>query len=77
MYVKRKLQVVVFFRKGNSLCLGAYQSADRLGQKNRYNSYCSQLLIVFLHQGRINANLSRCKCRSGDKVESGIAEKPR
>ena len=33
MYVKgKKLQVVVFFRKGNSLCLGAQQSADRLGR---------------------------------------------
>lgn len=43
-------------------------------QNNKYNSYCSQLLIVFLHQDRINANLSRCKCGSGDKVESGVAE---
>jgi len=56
MYVREKLQVVVFFRKGNSLCL-------------------CQLPIVLFHQSRINADLSRCKRRSSDEFESGIANK--
>jgi len=54
MYVRGKLQVVIFFGKGNSLCL-------------------LQFPIVLLHQERINADLSRCKCRSSDKFESRIA----
>jgi hypothetical protein len=50
------------------------QSADRFGQKDKYDLYLCQFQIVFLHQERVNADLSRCKCRSSDKVKSGVAE---
>jgi len=56
VYVKRKLQVVVFLRKGHSLGL-------------------RQLAIVLLHQGSVNMDFSRLKCRSSDKIESRIPNK--
>src|SRR6266403_1846804 len=49
------------------------QQTDWTDMKGCY-SYLCQLPIVLLHQSRINANLGRCKCRSSDKVERGIAE---
>ena len=37
-------------------------------------SYLRQFPVVLLHQGRVNLNLSRCKCGGSDKLKSWVAE---
>jgi hypothetical protein len=74
MYVKRKITSRRLLPEGEQPLPRSITISWQIGQNNKNNSYCCQLPIVFLHQSRINANLSRCKRRSGDKIESGIAE---